>query len=116
MVAEQISSPFILQKIRETSWISNSYIDELSRMHRLMSKSKLGFFSIQMFFILKQRYPQEYLSLLNEQNPELNEKEIVDQKKIEKEKRDEKESRQKIENIRQEKKDLEKWIAYYGNP
>ena len=116
MVAEQITSPFILKKIEETSWINNNYIDDLSRMQRLISKSKLGFFSVQMFFILKQRYPQEYLSLLNEHNPALYEKEVLEQQKIEKEKAEKKDKEKAIENTMQEKKEYEKWIAYYGNP
>ncbi len=116
MVTEQIISPFILKKIKETSWIDNNYIDDLSRILRLMQKSKLGFFSLQMYFILKQRYPQEYLSLLNEHNPALYEKEILEKQKIEKEKAEKEANTNKIANISQDKKEYEKWVAYYGNP
>ncbi len=116
MVTEQIISPFILKKIKETSWIDNNYIDDLSRILRLMQKSKLGFFSLQMYFILKQRYPQEYLSLLNEHNPALYEKEILEKQKIEKEKAENEAKTNQKANISQDKKEYEKWVAYYGNP
>jgi hypothetical protein len=116
MVSEQITSPFILQKTKEAPQVDNNYIDDLSKILRLMQKSKLGFFSLQMFFILKQRYPQEYLSLLSEQNPALYEKEILEKQKIEKEKAEKEANMNKTANIKQDKKEYEKWVAYYGNP
>ena len=116
MVSEQITSPFILQKTKEASQIDNNYIDDLSRILRLMQKSKLGFFSLQMYFILKQRYPQEYLSLLNEHNPAQYEKEILEKQRIEKEKAEIEANMSKTANIKQDKKEYEKWVAYYGNP
>ena len=69
MLEKAIQSPFILEKIKTTSWQNRNSIKDLLLLFRLMSKQKLSAAEGQLYFVLRNRYQEEYMYLLKETNP-----------------------------------------------
>ena len=63
-------SPFILQKIKTTPWSNRSYINDLLKIRNWIINEPKGFICGQHFWHFRNKYPQEYLALLEEINPE----------------------------------------------
>ena len=115
-------SPFILSKIKTTSYENKKYIEELIRLLKYINNGVYGFASGQIFHILRERYPTEYLALLKETNsPEY--EEILEEMEKETaetlaERRYEEENRERLEAEVKKFADEEhaKWIALGGQP
>ena len=62
-------SPFIVQKIKTTSWSNRTYINDLLKIRNWIINEPKGFNSGQHFWHYRNKYSQEYLALLEEINP-----------------------------------------------
>ena len=69
MIKEAMQSPFILEKIKKTSWVNREYINQLFLLYRLMNKKRLSAAEGQLYFILRKKYKDEYVELLKEMSP-----------------------------------------------
>jgi hypothetical protein len=80
---EAIESPFIRERIRQTSWRKRGTIDELITLRRLMllPGQSLRYAGAMYLHRLKQKYPVEYLELLAEIDPERARKVREDQRR-----------------------------------
>lgn len=63
-------SPFIIQKIKTTSWSKRTYINDLLKIRNWITNDPKGFISGQHFWHFRNKYSQEYFALLEEINPE----------------------------------------------
>ena len=70
-------SPFIIQKIKTTSWSNRTYINDLLKIRNWIINEPKGFISGQHFWHFRNKYPQEYLALLDEINPEKYQFELI---------------------------------------
>ena len=113
MLETAIQSPFILEKIKTTSWQNRNSIKDLLLLFRLMSKQKLSAAEGQLYFVLRNRYQEEYMYLLKETNPIkyrvcLEEQERLIQKDQDKQKTKALCQQQLVE---EERKEYEQWLA-----
>jgi hypothetical protein len=69
MLQEAMQSPFMLSKIKKTSWLNRGYINNLFLLYKLMQKQKLSPTEGHHYFVLRKKYEEEYSSLLKEINP-----------------------------------------------
>jgi hypothetical protein len=69
MVQEILQSPFILEKSKITKWENRAYIKNLLLLFRLMKKQKLSPPEGQLYFLLRNKYQEEYMGLLRESDP-----------------------------------------------
>ena len=69
MIQEALQSYFILSKIKTTKWENRSYISQLLLMLKLMKKTRLSAAEGQLYFFLRNKYDQEFLHLLKENDP-----------------------------------------------
>jgi hypothetical protein len=118
MEENNINSPYLLQKIKETSWKNRDYINDLIRLECMIQKGPQGFAGGQIYFLLRKKYPVEFLELLKEASPERYEAALADQQKSEIEKASYKEkitAAEKLEAER-EKEAYANWIALGGKP
>ncbi len=69
---EAVESPFIRERIRQTSWQERGTIDELCKLRELLllPGRSLRYAGAMYLHRLKQKYPTEYLELLAEIDPE----------------------------------------------
>lgn len=113
MIKEEIQSLFIINKIKNTAWQNRIYINHILLMLRMMNKSKLSPAEGQLFFLLRNKYENEYLQLLKENDPEKYRAFIEDREVQLKYKEAEAESKeQKIaKQIKQELEEYNEWIA-----
>lgn len=66
-----IQSAYLKEKLTSTLWANRSSLDDLICLHRyLKTGGAKSFAGALQYHALKQRYPQEFLSLLKEQSPE----------------------------------------------
>jgi hypothetical protein len=113
MLQEAMQSIFILQKIKCTNWESRGYIKDLLLLLRLMQKQKLSSVEGQHYFVLRNKYQDEYACLLKETNPIKYHVYIEEQQKLSEEKQDQIKmaSAQKEKQIQQEIEEYQKWLA-----
>ena len=69
MIQEAMQSYFILSKIKTTKLENRAYISHLLLMLRLMKKTKLSAAEGQLYFLLRNKYTQEFMHLLKENDP-----------------------------------------------
>jgi len=69
MIQEALQSYFILSKIKTTKWENRNYIKELLLLLRLMKKTKLSAAEGQLYFLLRNKYQQDFLQLLKDADP-----------------------------------------------
>jgi hypothetical protein len=118
MEENNINSPYLLQKIKETSWKNRDYINDLIRLERMIQKGPQGFAGGQIYFLLREKYPVEFLELLKEASPKRYKAALADQQKSEIEKASYKEKMIAAEKqeAEKEKKAYANWIALGGKP
>jgi hypothetical protein len=111
MEENDINSPYLLQKIKETSWKNRDYINDLIRLERMIQKGPQGFAGGQIYFLLREKYPVEFLELLKEAA-------LSDQQKseIEKASYEEKMAAAEKQEAEKEKEAYANWIALGGKP
>lgn len=113
MLQEAIQSGFILDKIKKTSWENRGYIKELLILYNLMQKQKLSPAEGQHYFVLRNKYQEEYASLLKETNPIKYQVYVEEQQKL----LEEQQNQIKIyfaqieQKIKQEKEEYHQWLA-----
>lgn len=113
MLQEAMQSPFILEKIKRTSWENRGYIKNLFLLYRLMQKQKLSPAEGQHYFVLRNKYQDEYLSLLKENNPLKYQIYLEEQQKLLSQQQEDNQkelNRQQI-LIQEERKEYEQWIS-----
>ena len=118
MEENNINSPYLLQKIKETIWKNGDYINDLIRLERMIKKGPQGFAGGQIYFLLRKKYPVEFLELLKEASPQRYEAELADQQKsvIDKASYEEKMAAAEKQEAEKEKKVYANWIALGGKP
>ena len=118
MEENNINSPYLLQKIKETSWKNRDYINDLIRLERMIQKGPQGFAGGQIYFLLREKYPVEFLELLKEASPQRYEAALADQQKsvIDKASYEEKMAAAEKQEAEKEKKVYANWIALGGKP
>ena len=118
MEENNTNSPDLLQKIKETIWKNRDYINDLIRLERMIKKGPQGFAGGQIYFLLREKYPVEFLELLKEASPQRYEAELADQQKseIEKASYEEKMAAVEKQEAEREKQAYANWIALGGKP
>lgn len=69
MLQEAIQSPHILSRLQVTKWENRNQIESLIRLLRLMKKQRLSPAEGQLYFLLRHKFPNDYLQLLKETDP-----------------------------------------------
>jgi hypothetical protein len=113
MLQEAMQSIFILKKIKCTSWQNRGYIKDLLLLLSLMQKQKMSPAEGQHYFVLRNKYQEEYRCLLKETNPIKHQVYIEEQQRLSEEKQDQIKmaSAQKEKQIQQEIEEYQKWLA-----
>ena len=110
-----ITSPFILQHIKNTSWQNREYINNLLQLERYIKYGANGMASNQMYFVLREKYQMEFLALLSEIDPVKMEKQKKEFEKLAA--KNVKEAAAELLKLqRTEKKAYAEWIALGGKP
>lgn len=79
-----VTSPFILERMRNTSWENRKLIDDLIHLWQLVVKPPSNYSGGMALSILRAAYPDEYLALLEEHSPELMKQELEQRLQLEK--------------------------------
>ena len=118
MEENNIHSPYLLQKIKETSWKNRNYINDLISLERMIQRGPQGFAGGQIYFLLREKYPVELLELLKEVSPQRYEAELAQQQKavIDKASYEEKMATAEKQEAEREKEAYANWIALGGKP
>ena len=66
-----ITSPYIQERLSQTSWEDHGEIDDIIRLEKLMRNGYHGMASSMNFHGLKGKYPDAYLALAKEIDPDL---------------------------------------------
>lgn len=76
---EGIQSPYIQEKLKQTSWEDRHYIDDLLRLEQFARKPHNSWASAIIFYNLRRMYQEEWVALLEEVDPQraLQEKERI---------------------------------------
>jgi hypothetical protein len=108
-----IQSSFILGEIKKTSRENRKRIRDLFLLCQLMQKQKLSSVEGQHYFVLRNKYQDEYACLLKETNPIKYHVYIEEQQKLLEEKQDQIKmaSAHKEKQIQQEIEEYQKWLA-----
>ena len=107
-----IESPFILEKIKTTTWAKRDYINHLLSIYRMIRKEHLSAIEGQSFLMLRGMYKKEYPMLLKEYSPEKYEKQLQINLEREEEERmnEEKRKIQKEQELREQKEAYQQWL------
>ena len=118
MEENNIHSPYLLQKIKETSWKNRDYINDLIRLESTIQKGPQGFAGGQIYFLMRQKYSVEFLELLKEASPQRYEEALAQHQKalIDEASAEEKMVAAKKQEAEKEKEAYENWIALGGKP
>jgi L-rhamnose mutarotase len=113
MLQEIMLSTFILEKTKKTSWQNRGYIQRLLLLNRLMKKQKLSPAEGQLYFILRNKYQEEYMALLKESNPVKYQIYIEEQQKLLMLQQEEIKTRKELQAIliEEEKAVYEQWMS-----
>jgi hypothetical protein len=112
MLQEAMQSNFIFKKIKTTSWDNRGYIKDLLLLYRLMQKQKLSSAEGQHYFVLRNKFQEEYTHLLKETNPIKYHVYIEEEQKLLEDKQDQLKiaTAQKEKQIQQEKEEYQQWL------
>lgn len=112
MLQEAIQSFFILKKIKTTNWENRGYIKDLLLLYRLMQKQKLSPAEGQHYFVLRNKFHEEYACLLKENNPVRYQVYIEEQQRLSEDKQDQFKiaTTQKEKQIQLEKEEYQQWL------
>ena len=118
MEENNINSTYLLQKIGETSWKNRDYINDLISLELMIQRGPQGFAGGQIYFLLRHKYPLEFLELLKEASPQRYEEALAQQQKvlIDKASAEEKMAAAQKKEAEREKKAYANWIALGGKP
>jgi DNA replication initiation complex subunit (GINS family) len=113
MLKDELQSLFIINKIKTTGWQNRIYINHILLMLRMMKKSKLSPAEGQLFFLLRNKYENEYLQLLKENDQEKYRAFMEDREVQLNYKEAEAESKQQkiAKRIKQELEEYKEWIT-----
>lgn len=113
MLQEALTSPFILEQIKITTWENRSAIHDLLLLYRLMNKQRLSPAEGQLYFLLRNKYESAYVQLLKENNPMRYQVYLEEQEKMQHQQKEaaiQERTRQQL-MVEQEKKEYEWWMA-----
>ena len=113
MLQEILQSSFILEKTKITSWENRGYIQSLLLLFRLMKKQRLSPAEGQLYFLLRNKYQEEYMSLLKESDPIKYQIYLEEQQKLVMLQQDQNKIKQEnqLRLIEEEKAEYEHWMA-----
>ena len=69
MATRYFNSPFLLEKINTAKQKNSRYINDLCWLYRIMQKQRLSPMEGQVYFLLRNKYQNEYMDLLKEKDP-----------------------------------------------
>ncbi len=114
MIQDVINSPFILDKIKDTSWENRKSINDMLLLFRLMKKHKLSPAEGQVYFLLRNKYEDVYLNLLREMDSNRYQIYLQEQEELFHEKKvaiqNEIERQQQL--VEQERKEYDEWLVF----
>lgn len=113
MLEEALQSPYILEKIKKTSWKNRDVINKILWLFRLMKKNRLSAAEGHVYFLLRNQYEEAYLNLLREMDPIKHQIYLEEQEKLllQKEASHQNEIKRQQQIVEQEKKDYEMWLS-----
>lgn len=113
MLEEALQSPYILEKIKNTSWKNRDVINKILLLFRLMKKNRLSAAEGHVYFLLRNQYEEAYLNLLREMDPIKYQIYLEEQEKLllQKEASHQNEIKRQQQIVEQEKKDYEIWLS-----
>ena len=113
MLQEVMQSSFILEKTKITSWENRGYIQSLLLLFRLMKKQRLSPAEGQLYFLLRNKHQDEYMSLLKEIDPIKYQVYLEEQQKLVMLQQDQNKIKQEnqLRIIEEEKAEYEQWMA-----
>ena len=114
MLQEATQSPFILEKIKDTSWENRDIINDILLLFRLMKKNRLSAAEGQVYFLLRNKYDEAYMNLLRETDSMKYQMFLEEREKMlhQKELSNQNEIIKQQQLVEQEKKEYEEWLAF----
>jgi len=114
MKQDTLESPFIFEKIKDISCENHKSINDLFLLFRLMKKNKLSPAEGQVYFLLRNKYEDAYMNLLQEMNPLKYQIYLEEQEKLllEKETSHQNEIERQQQLVEQEKKEYQEWLMF----
>lgn len=114
MIQEALQSPFILEKIKGTSWENRKNINDMLLLFRLMKKNKLSPAEGQVYFLLRNQYEEAYVNLLREINPVKYQIYLEEQENLilQKAAAHQNEIERQQQLVEQERKEYEEWMFF----
>ena len=113
MLEEAMQTPYILEKIKDTSWENRKIINDILLLFRLMKKNRLSAAEGHVYFLLRNQYEEAYLNLLREMDPIKYQIYLEEQEKLllQKVASHQNEIKRQQQIVEQEKKDYETWLS-----
>ena len=114
MLEEAMQSPYILEKIKKTSWENRDVIKKILLLFRLMKKNRLSAAEGHVYFLLRNQYEEAYLNLLREMDPIKYKIYVEELEKLtlQKEASHINEIERQRQQVEQEKKEYEAWLMF----
>ena len=114
MKQDNLQSPFIFEKIKDISCENHKSINDLFLLFRLMKKNKLSPAEGQVYFLLRNKYENAYLNLLQEMNPIKYQIYLEEQEKLllQNESSHQNEIERQQQLVQQEKEEYEEWLMF----
>jgi hypothetical protein len=114
MKQETFQSPFIFENLKDTNLKHCTSINDMLLLFRLMKKIKLSPAEGHVYFLLRNKYEEEYMNLLREMNPFKYQIYLEEQEKLQLQKetlhQNEIEIQQQL--VEQEKKEYQEWLIF----
>ena len=114
MLEQAMQSPYILEKIKITSWENRDVINKILLLFRLMKKERLSAAEGHVYFLLRNQYVEAYMNLLREHDPIKYQIYLEEQEKLmlQKEASLINEIERQRQQVEQEKKEYEAWLMF----
>jgi len=114
VLEQAMQSPYILEKIKKTSWENRDVINKILLLFRLMKKNRLSAAEGHVYFLLRNQYEEAYLNLLRELDPIKYQIYLEEQEKLmlQKEASHINEIVRQLQQVEQEKKEYEAWLMF----
>ncbi len=109
-------SKFIVDKIKTTPWKKRAYINDLLQLRSWIINGPTGFISGQHYWRFRNKYPQEYLALLQEHSPEKYQQELMRREEtlLQNWNRLKEQKAQKQSEAEKDLEEYEEWLAIGG--
>jgi len=114
MLEQAMQSPYIMEKIKITSWENRDTIKDILWLFRLMKKNRLSAAEGHVYFLLRNKYEEAYMNLLRELDPIKYQIYLEEQEKLtlQKEASHLNEIERQRQLVEQEKKEYEAWLMF----